>query len=637
MVRARKFANAAAVIAVAFSFILYVAAYEPFGVAEFAYVFAIPAILACRFLCEKTETFTDKSVDKDYLDELEKFGLSSAKLRDDAQRKSGLSHSENVIKQKREKSGKKIWLFSTFVFSYLAWVSILVWLRHVYPPAGMFGVILLPLAVSGLFIFPFFAMLPCMLPSLRQSHSVRLLKISAIASLWTLLEWGRSWVFTGFPWGLLAYTQWTRPASIQTAEFGGVWIVSFTLIFFNVAIAEYIYRRYELQSWKIKSNFSKRPPFPRFAPEFYIALVFALTSIWLYTLKLPRKSNEELAFTVGFVQTDFAGILKWNDNLALECLDTIKTLTKGLKVADVDVALWPEAATPPRFPVIGSPEMRNWIESLSKQIQLPILMGNMAYDFSERTAQGGTFFVSPETGLNKEFYAKQKLVPFGEYVPFWCKWLSSVVPIGNMKAGESSVLLNAKIKGKNYKVGSMICYEDIFPKLGRQAAKVGADILFVCTNDSWYGREAGAWQHAAHSAFQAVSTRLPLMRSSNNGLSTVFDQYGRMSPSFDLKNPDGTTWDASTPQPATPLKISDANGNSIDPKTLSPKRAAPLLNDEGTIYFRGTGYADVVFYKNFKAGKTFYVKYGDWFIALCAIILIIEITIYFTNRLYYKK
>lgn len=611
----KKFANATALLAVAFSFVLYVVAFEPFGVAEFAYVFAVPAILVCRFLCGKTDTFDSSTKDKKYLDELERFGLSADKLRADAQQ----STNDYTPKKKN-----KLWNISTFCFSYLSWIAILIWLRHVYPPSGLLGLFGLTFVISTFFIFPWYWALPKMLPSLKDKQSVRILKLASIASLWVLLEWLRSWVATGFPWGLLAHSQWLRPASIQTASIGGVWVVSFTLIFFNLAIAEYIYRLYEIQKWKIKNNFSKRIPFTRFAPEFYLALTLALTSVWLYIANLPRKENQQYEFTAGFVQTDFAGILKWDNALARENLKTIKTLTKGLQSVKVDVALWPEAATPPRYPVVGSTEMKQWIESLAKETQTPILMGNMAYNYDDHTAQGGAFFVSQETGLNKEFYAKRRLVPFGEYVPFWCKWLSSVVPIGNMKAGENPVLLNAKIAGKDYKIGSMICYEDIFPYLARENAKSGADLLFVCTNDSWYGREGGAWQHAAHSAFQAVATRLPLLRSSNNGLSTVFDQYGRMRPSVDLRNADGKTWDASTPGPAHTLKISDENGNLIDPHTLSPKRSAPLLNDKGTIYFRGAGYADVVYYKNFNKGKTFYVKYGDWFVAFCALIFALD-------------
>ena len=612
----KKLANAIAIFAVAFSFALYVFAFEPFGVAEFAYVFAVPAILACRFLCGKIDNFSQSQKDKKYLEELERFGLSADKLQAGTQQTC-----DDISIQKKQ---RKLWNFSTFVFSYISWIAILVWLRHVYPPSGMIGLFGLTFVISTFFIFPWYWALPKMLPSLKDKQSIRILKLGAIASLWVLLEWLRSWVATGFPWGLLAHSQWLRPASIQTASFGGVWIVSFTLIFFNLAIAEYIYRLYEIQKWKIKNNFSKRIPFTRFAPEFYIALTLALTSVWIYIANLPRKENRQYEFTAGFIQTDFAGILKWDNALARENLKTIRTLTKGLQLAKVDVALWPEAATPPRYPVIGYPEMKNWIESLSKETRTPILMGNMAYNYDDHTAQGGAFFVSQETGLNKEFYAKRRLVPFGEYVPFWCKWLSSVVPIGNMKAGESPVLLNAKIAGKNYKIGSMICYEDIFPYLARENANAGADMLFVCTNDSWYGREGGAWQHASHSAFQAVSTRLPLLRSSNNGLSTVFDQYGRMCPSIDLRDEQGKTWDASTPVPAPTLKISDENGTLIDPQTLSARRSAPLLNDKGTIYFRGAGYADVVYYKNFEKGKTFYVKYGDWFVAFCALIFALD-------------
>ena len=100
-------------------------------------------------------------------------------------------------------------------------------------------------------------------------------------------------------------------------------------------------------------------------------------------------------------------------------------------------------------------------------------------------------------------------------------------------------------------------------------------------------------------------------------MSAVFDQYGAMRPAFDLKNPDGTTWNASTPSPEPALKISDASGNRIDPLTLAVKRSAPLLDSNNSIYFRGAGYADVAYYKNFRAGDTFYVRHGDWFVGLC--------------------
>ena len=120
----KKFANATALIAVAFSFVLYVTAFEPFGVAEFAYVFAVPAIIACRFLCGKTDNFKTPKKDKKYLEQLEKFGLSTKEFED---------KSDNLA---QVKFGHKLWAWSTLAFSYIAWIAILIWLRHVYPPSG---------------------------------------------------------------------------------------------------------------------------------------------------------------------------------------------------------------------------------------------------------------------------------------------------------------------------------------------------------------------------------------------------------------------------------------------------------------------------------------------------------------------
>ena len=175
-----KLANAAAVIAVAFSFALYAASFEPFGVAEFAYVFAVPAILACRFLCGKTDARTESENRSAYLAELARCGLpTSAPEKTDA-----------ANAQKTRASGGKIWRISTAVFTFAAWCTILAWLRHVYPPAGYAAVVFLAAAV-GAFVYPWFALLPSLLPSLRESQSSRLIKLFGAASLWVALEWLR--------------------------------------------------------------------------------------------------------------------------------------------------------------------------------------------------------------------------------------------------------------------------------------------------------------------------------------------------------------------------------------------------------------------------------------------------------------
>lgn len=591
-----KRAAALSVLAAALAFALYASAFEPVGAAEFAYIFAVPLLWCARAL----------GLSKRLVLEPNAIGSESARAR-------------NHEAKMQRKRAVRAYLASVFVFSYLSWIFILVWLRHVYPPAGWGAVLLLPLVVSGLFIFPWFAVAPRMLPELEDPIWKRLVKLCGLAGLWVLLEWVRSWIFTGFPWMLLGHSQWLRIPIIQSASFGGVWFVSFTLIFFNLAVEEYFYRLYAWYKVRSESRFTKIARFGRFSPEFYLALLLVFSGVWLYISELPSKVNARDCFRVGFAQPNFPGILKWRDDLARENIRVVRALTLALGEAGVDLVLLPEAATPPRWPIIGSPAVRGLLENLSKRINAPMALGNMALLESEAKVQNGAFVIDPKDGLGKKFYAKTKLVPFGEYVPFWASWLGKVIPVGELKRGDFFEPLDITVKGKPLKMGNMICYEDVFPSLGLRAARNGADFIFVCTNDSWYGREGGAWQHAAHSALQAVSLRKPILRSSNNGLSCAFDQYGKMFPTITLKNEDSTAWKAdTTSKPVKNFDIVDALGRKIDPQTLKPLRGGPLLDENGSIYFRGAGFADVCFYKNFDSSASFYARHGDWFVWACA-------------------
>ena len=587
MVASPKVGAACAAAAAAASCAMFALAFEPYGVAELAYVFAIPAILACKAFF----------VENKFLREAEA-RLGASKSPAAKQLYAGIAKKFAPI--------KRAYLLASLAMSYAAWAWLLIWLRHVYPPAGWAAALALPLPIAVLFMFPWFAALPVVLPSSEESAISRIAKMAGLAGLWVALEWARSWFLTGFPWLPLGNSQWTRAAVMQSASWGGVWILSFTLVFFNLAIAEYLYKLYAIQRAKIKKlplNYSK------LTPEFYLALLLVMAGVWTYIAQMPREENARPLFKAGLVQPDFAGILKWSDELASENLKVISALSGALKAAGADVLLWPEAATPPRFPINCEP-MKSWVELLSKKLQLPILTGNMFYDFQTRTAQNGAFFISETCGLSPEYYAKTHLVPFGEYVPKPFGFLGKVVPVGDMSAGSEIKPFPAKIKGAQYKMGAMICYEDVFPEIGRKMAKNGADIIFVCTNDSWYGTEAGAWQHASHSAIQAAATRKIILRSSNNGLSAVFDQYGRMMPVSVVRDADGKAWRGKG-EYAAPLDIRNEFGRKLDGQTLKPQKCQPMLDERQSIYFRGCGVADAVAYENFK-GESFYVRHGDW-------------------------
>ena len=116
------------------------------------------------------------------------------------------------------------------------------------------------------------------------------------------------------------------------------------------------------------------------------------------------------------------------------------------------------------------------------------------------------------------------------------------------------------------------------PALAREEVLSGAEALVVVTNDAWYGEGAAAYQHAAHSVLRAIETRRPVLRCGNAGWSGWIDEYGGIE------------------------KV--------------------LRGDDGTVYFRGTQVADVTRDRRWIGRNSFYVEHGDWFVAVCACLVL---------------
>jgi len=123
-------------------------------------------------------------------------------------------------------------------------------------------------------------------------------------------------------------------------------------------------------------------------------------------------------------------------------------------------------------------------------------------------------------------YAKQHLVPFGEYVPFQ-KLLFFVHRLvqaaGDFVPGTSSSPMAFGSKP----LGALICYEAVFPELSRETVLQGAEVLVNVTNDAWYGRTSAPYQHMEMAGWRAVECRVPLIRAANTGISAIFDAAGR--------------------------------------------------------------------------------------------------------------
>lgn len=445
---------------------------------------------------------------------------------------------------------------------WIASFAILIWLRHV----TLIGTIILS-GVVALFFVLWILLAHALLPRIAaRAFPWRVLAFTGMAGAWIVLEWVRSWFLWGFPWAPLALSQWERPVVLQVAAWTGAYGISFLLIFFNLCVAQTLWNRVVTKERTFWSGW--------FSPDLYIGLIALGACIYIFFHSLPKRDSKIELFTAAVVQPYIKPQFKWDEQKALENLEILETQTRFVANLESDIILWPEAATP--WPVKGNPDMQTRIENLVNMVDKPILMGNMAADYEANRWQNGTCLVEPNNGLADTFYAKRKLVPFGEFVPKLFRFIDKVVPLGgNFIPGVDPNLIKLTLGDQVLRIGSLVCYEDIFPHLARESARAGTQVFFVATNNAWYGEEGGAGQHAAHSVLRAVENRRPVMRCGNGGWSGWIDCFGTIR--------------------------------------------SVLYNENNSIYFRGGGSYSISHFGEWMWQQSFYTRHGDWFVLVCGV------------------
>jgi apolipoprotein N-acyltransferase len=164
-------------------------------------------------------------------------------------------------------------------------------------------------------------------------------------------------------------------------------------------------------------------------------------------------------------------------------------------------------------------------------------------------------FIVQANGICTGVYHKQKLVIFGEYIPLvrWLPFLKYLTPIGDgWTPGTNSMTFElARWSGRprepvislngdspegtprqTVQISPLICFEDVFPDVARNAANDDLDFLVNLTNDGWFRDSAEQWQHMANAVFRAVENGVPLVRAANNGITCWIDAHGRVQNIF---------------------------------------------------------------------------------------------------------
>lgn len=346
---------------------------------------------------------------------------------------------------------------------------------------------------------------------------------------WTALEYIRTWLFTGFPWELLGYSQHDHLWTIQIADLTGVYGVSAIIMMANAALALAILFWLE-KPWQSHQIGARTLAIAVAAAAGVLALTLGYG---IYQVGNTDQSEQHAPkANVAVIQGNIDQAVKWDPKFQLLTTKTYRKLSLKAVTDNIDLVIWPETATP--FYLLYDKNLSRMVIDTVQKANTPFIIGSPSFTSNPKAYEfhNSAYMVTPE-GKSNGKYDKAHLVPFGEYVPLkrWLPFINKLVTqVGDFKPGPSGNTL----AWDRHRVGMQICYEVIFPSLARAMVKNGAHLLVNITNDAWFGRTGAAYQHYSMAVFRAVENRRWLARAANTGISGFIDPCGRIVASTSL-------------------------------------------------------------------------------------------------------
>ncbi|EPR42352.1 Apolipoprotein N-acyltransferase [Desulfovibrio sp. X2] len=334
----------------------------------------------------------------------------------------------------------------------------------------------------------------------------------AAGAMWAGLEYLRGWLFTGFPWltTASAFSPWT--AMIQAASVVGA--LGLGLLLATAAV------------WLLGPS---RMTLRHRAAG--VALLAALLGFGLHRLHtpLPSTAQGDGPVLVGLAQGSIDQSIKWDKAYQGGTVDRYLTLSGDLEKDGEKplLVVWPETALP--FYYQDPNELGRRVREFVRSSGTTVLTGSPAYTLDVRTNTYKLYnraYLITGQALDEQYYDKQHLVPFGEYVPFgdWLPLGKLVESMGDFVPGTNvSPLRLGKVAA-----GMLICYEAIYSNLAQHRVSAGANILVNISNDAWFGISSAPLQHLDLSLLRAVEQGRSMVRSTNTGVSAFIDPYGRV-------------------------------------------------------------------------------------------------------------
>lgn len=365
----------------------------------------------------------------------------------------------------------------------------------------------------------------------------------AMALFWCGGEYLRSTLLTGFAWNALGVSMVSLPfldvggpglgeggarlvqrtmlPIVQLAALGGVYAVSFPIALMNGAIAGVAVR--------MVRSVRRSPLMTRRHLDLTAALLVLLVTMVWGSWRVQRLRAEDAAaahVVVAGVNPGLPCIFESNDDEIDAAYAALGRDTRTVAMFRPDLIVWPETVLYESMP---SPRLERELLAMTAKLGAPILAGGteMGANAAGKPLVYNSSFLFGTNGVVEAVYRKQHLVPFGEYIPFdkTLTVLQRLAPTGvSCTPSDGPVVM--PVAGGRANVSPLICFEDTVAGLSRAAVRAGATILVAQSNDAWFRGSSEPAQHHAQAVFRAVENRVPMVRISNQGVSSAVTTYG---------------------------------------------------------------------------------------------------------------
>ena len=424
---------------------------------------------------------------------------------------------------------------ATFLFSLVFSLITIYWVGSWSSEADPY---LMLAGVALLLVYPCVMLIPSTLFYLTRKVFPKFDAIWFFPLFWVTLEYLLTQTDLRFPWLLLGHGLAKFNLFIQGSDIVGTNGLSLIATYINVLLFKSFFEKNSEEKFRLK-------------PLLIAVFIFLCMIIYgIYKTSTFRISERKVK--VGIVQPNLNPWDKWSTGNLSDLLNMYLTLSQKCVDEGAEVILWPETALPVyafggTYPMVEN-SIYNFLDT--NHVSLLTGMPDIIYDLNQNSipedskysGQGNYYYrtYNAVLGLNPgsrniQRYGKMKLVPLGERVPFVDQFaflgdlLKWGVGITGWNIGKDTTVFKIKNeKIDTIKVGGLVCYESVDPVFVTAFVQKGAELITVVTNDSWYGKSSGPYQHKDFAMLRAVENRRSVVRCANGGVSCIINAKGKI-------------------------------------------------------------------------------------------------------------